>query len=399
MPSFNHASWIQVSATENAAMSHTVVYFIDSIEFGGAEQALLHLLAGLDRRQWRPILLHHPSPRLARLVEGASSLGVELQAVPGMPLGKQGAIEIPHFVRRLRELRPAVFHAHLTWPLSCKYGMVGAILARIPVVATLQLFVELPYSYSTRLQQRLIATQVHRYLAVSQHVSRRWHETFRIPLRKFDVINNAIPLDTFQRRRNGEARASLWGTECRPIVLTVARLDKQKGHRYLLQAATRIPEALFVFVGDGPERSGLEIQARELGLNDRVIFLGHRRDVIDLLESCDIFVLPSLYEGFPLSILEATAAGKPVIASAIAGNDEIISDSQTGLLVPAADPIALARAIETLLSDPALAQRLALAGRARLYREFAVDTMVQRVTRIYEEALHSPETARRAYEH
>jgi glycosyltransferase involved in cell wall biosynthesis len=375
-------------------MSHTVIYFTDSTEFGGAEQALLHLLAGLDRRQWRPILLHHRSTRLAPLLEGASNLGVELHAVPSLPLGKQGAIELPHFVRGLRALHPAVFHAHLTWPLSCKYGLVGAILARIPaVVATLHLFVELPYDYSTRLQQRLIATGVHRYIAVSRHVSQRWHEIFRIPQRKFDVINNAIPLDSFHFRGSGEARASLWGTECRPIILTVARLDRQKGHCYLLQAAARIPDALFVFVGDGPERPSLEIQARELGLSDRVIFLGYRHDVIDLLASCNLFVLPSLYEGFPLSILEAMAAGKPVIASAIAGNDEVIIDGQTGLLVPPADPIALAHAIETLLADPVLAKRLAFAGRERICREFSVSTMVEHVTRIYEEALHSRETA------
>jgi glycosyltransferase involved in cell wall biosynthesis len=381
-------------------MSHTVIYFTDSTEFGGAEQALLHLLAGLDRQQWQPILFHHPSAGLAPLLEGASSMAVELQAVPGMPLGKQGAMAIPQFVRRLRALHPAVFHAHLTWPLSCKYELVSAILARIPaIVATLHLFVELPYDFSTRQQQRLIATGIHRYIAVSHHISQRWHETFRIPQRKFAVINNAIPLDAFQRRDHGEARASLWRTEGHPIILTVARLDKQKGHCYLLQAATRIPDALFVFVGDGPERPGLEILARELGLNDRVIFLGHQRDVIDLLASCDAFVLPSLYEGFPLSILEAMAAGKPVIASAIAGNDEVITDGQTGLLVPPADPIALAHAIATLLSDQALAQRLALAGRARIYREFSLSAMVQRVTRIYEEALHSRETEQHVYEH
>ena len=381
-------------------MSHTVIYFTDSTEFGGAEQALLYLLAGLDRRHWRPVLFHHPSTQLAPLLEGAENLGIELQAVPGMPLGKQGASEIPRFVRRLQALRPAVFHAHLTWPLSCKYGLVGAILARIPaVVATLHLFVELPYDCSTRLQQRLIATRVHRYIAVSRHVSQRWHETFRIPQRKFDVIHNAIPPGSFQRRGNGEARASLWGTERRPIILTVARLDKQKGHCYLLQAAAKIPDALFVFAGDGPERLSLETQVRDLGLSDRVVFLGYRHDVVDLLDSCDLFVLPSLYEGLPLSILEAMAASKPVIASAIAGNDEVIIDGQTGLLVPPSAPIALAHAIEMLLSDPVLAQRLAFAGRERIYREFSVGTMVQRVTRIYEEALHSRETAQHAHEH
>ncbi len=380
-------------------MSHTVVYFTDSMEFGGAEQALLHLLAGLDRRRWRPILLHHPSVRLTPLLEGASSLGIELQAVPGMPLGRRGTMEISHFVRRLRTLRPAVFHAHLTWPLSCKYGLVGAILARVPaIIATLHLFVELPYGYSTRLQQRLMATQIQRYIAVSRHVSQRWQDTFQVPQQKFEVINNAIPLDSVQRHGDGKARAYYWGSESRPIVMTVARLDKQKGHTDLLQAASRIPDALFILVGDGPERPSLEKQIGELGLSDCVRLLGYRRDVSDLLESCDVFVLPSLYEGFPLSILEAMAAARPVIASAIAGNDEIVIDGQTGLLVPPANPIALAQAIETLLSDPALAQRLALAGQTRVYRDFSGASMVRRVTRIYEEALRAHGAAEPVYE-
>ena len=381
-------------------MGHTVIYFTDSTEFGGAEQALLHLLAGLDRQRWRPILLHHPSAGLSPLLEGANSLSIELQVVPAMPLGWRGAIEIPHFVRRLQTLHPAVFHAHLTWPLSCKYGLVGALLARIPaIVATLHLFVELPYGYSSRLQQQFIATRVQRYIAVSRHVSQRWHETFRIPQQKIKVINNAIPLDSVWHSGNGKARANFWGAESRPIVLTVARLDKQKGHCYLLQAAARIPDAMFVFVGDGPERLSLETQAKELGLSDRVVLLGYRHDVIDLLDSCDLFVLPSLYEGFPLSILEAMSAGKPVIATAIAGNDEVVIAGQTGLLVPPASPIALAEAIETLLSDPDLAQRLAVAGQARIRREFSRAIMVQRVTQIYEEALHSRGIAEHAYGH
>lgn len=380
-------------------MNHTVIYFTDSVEFGGAEQALLHILAGLDRQRWQPILFHHPSTQLAPLLEGANRLGVELVAVPCMPPGWRGVIEIPHFIRRLRESCPEVFHAQLTWPLSCKYALVGAILARIPVVvATLHLFIELPYGYSMRIQQRLIATGVNRYIAVSRHIAQRWRETFQIPPRKIDVIYNAIPHDPFRSSRHSEVRAALWGAETRSIILTVARLNQQKGHRYLLQAATMIPNALFVFAGDGPERTRLETQAKELGLSDRVIFLGYRRDIADLLDSCDMFVLPSLYEGFPLSILEAMAAGKPVIASAIPGNDEVIFHNQTGFLVPPADPIALADAIQTMLSDPVRAQRLALAGQALVCQDFSVETMVRRITRIYEQALHLQEATRRSHE-
>jgi glycosyltransferase involved in cell wall biosynthesis len=172
----------------------------------------------------------------------------------------------------------------------------------------------------------------------------------------------------------------------RPVVLTVARLDKQKGLDCLLEAAALVPEARFVLAGDGPERARLVAQAHALGLNDQVVFLGYRRDIPELLASCDLFVLPSLFEGLPLSILEAMAAGKPVIASAINGTDEAVFHGKTGLLVPPGDAAALSQAIRTLLFDPALAQRLVTAGRSQVQREFSVETMVQRVTDIYREA-------------
>jgi glycosyltransferase involved in cell wall biosynthesis len=126
-------------------------------------------------------------------------------------------------------------------------------------------------------------------------------------------------------------------------------------------------------------------------VSDRVVFLGYRQDIPDLLASCDLFVLPSLFEGLPLSILEAMAAGKPVIASAIGGTDEAVLHGETGLLVPPADPTALAAAIHTVLSNPLLARRLAAAGKARVYRTFSAEAMVQRVTQTYEEILSSHE--------
>ncbi|HMN29275.1 MAG TPA: glycosyltransferase, partial [Caldilineaceae bacterium] len=360
-------------------MTRTVIHFTDSADFGGAEQSLLHLLAGLDRQQWRPVLFHHAEPGLEPLLAGARALGVALQIVPRMPLGRQGALLSLQFARRLRSWQPAVFHAHLTWPLACKYGLVGAMLAHVPaIVATAQLFVELPYTYATRCQQRLLATGVGRYLAVSQAVAQRLQERFWIPQRRIHVIPNAIPVESFQPRSNPLPPALRQGAKGQPIILTVARLDKQKGHSDLLKAAVQVPEASFVLVGDGPERAQLEEQSRTLGLERRVCFLGYRQDIPALLADCDLFVLPSRYEGLPLAVLEAMAAGKPVIASAIPGTREAVVDGESGVLVPPADPAALAAAIRQLLADPAQAQRLACAGRVRVQQEFSVEVMVRR---------------------
>jgi glycosyltransferase involved in cell wall biosynthesis len=191
-------------------------------------------------------------------------------------------------------------------------------------------------------------------------------------------------------------RAALAGDAERPIVLAVGRLDAQKGHAYLLAAAADIPDALFVFVGEGRERSALEAQARALGVAERVRFLGHRDDVPDLLAACDVFVLPSRYEGLPLSVLEAMAAARPVVATAIEGTDEIVRHGETGLLVPPAAPSALAEAIRAVLADRALATRMGQAGRARVGREFSMSRMIDEVTGVYDELLERSEVSRRA---
>jgi glycosyltransferase involved in cell wall biosynthesis len=370
-------------------MIRTVVHFVPSAEFGGTEQALLHLLAGLDRRRWRPVLFHYAEPGISPLLRGTKSLDIESQEVPRM-LGKHPLItRLTNLIGKLRAERAAVFHAHLNHPLACKTGLMAATLARVPaIVATAQLFVELPLSRFVYARQRIIGSVVDRYIAVSQDVATRMSQTFSIPIEKIDIVHNAISLTPFDKPRvNNGLRAILQGSTGRPLVLTPARLDKQKGHCYLLEAAALVPEAIFVLAGEGPERANLEAQARQLGLGGRVVFLGHRDDIPDLLACCDLFVLPSLFEGLPLTILEAMAAHKPVIASAIAGNDEAIVSGKSGLLVPPKNPAALARAIRSVLSNPELAQRLAAAGRERVHQRFSAESMVQRVSQIYDDIL------------
>ena len=127
-----------------------------------------------------------------------------------------------------------------------------------------------------------------------------------------------------------------------------------------------------------------------LGIADRVLLLGHRDDVPALLASCDVFVLPSLYEGLPLSVLEAMASARPVVATDVAGSNEVVRHAESGLLVPPADPRALADAIRRVLSDRVEAERLARAGRARVEREFSVERMVRGVEAVYDQVLASP---------
>lgn len=371
-------------------MTRTVVHFAEGTTFGGAEQVLLTILAGLDRRRWQPLLAYHPAPGLAPMLECAQQLDIRVWPMP--PIEDRHALQrVPLLVRALRAVRPAVFHAHLNWPLACRYQLVAAALARVPaVVATEHLFQDVPWRRS-RLVQRVVALGVDRYITVSHDLARRIQDTFRFPAHKIAVVHNGIPLAPFAQPADAAVRAQLFGVTERPVVLTVARLHEQKGIQFLLEAARLLPDALFAIAGDGPHRPVFEAQAHALGVHNRVRFLGYREDVAVLLANCDLFVLPSQQEGLPLGVLEAMASGKPVIATAVGGTGEAVVDGDTGVLVPPADPAALAHAIGTLLRNPALAQRLAARGRACVQQEFSAETMVGRITTIYDQLLRARE--------
>jgi glycosyltransferase involved in cell wall biosynthesis len=261
--------------------------------------------------------------------------------------------------------------------------VVAARLAGVPaIVGTAQLF--LPPD-GTR-QPRWVLRAYRRIIAVSEEVRRRYVQELGVPDRRLAVVHNAIRVPPAGPRPR-ELRASLLDGRPDRLVLTPARLHPQKGHTFLIAAAAKTPGATFVFAGDGPLRQELEAQAREQRVGDRCVFLGERTDIPELLAAADLVVLPSLFEGLPVSVLEAMAAERPVIATAIGGTDEAITTDVTGLLVPPRDPAALAAAIGRLLSDTALAQRLARAGRARVERSFSVEATVREVMRIYDQAV------------
>ena len=373
-------------------MRRTVVHFAEKDDFGGTGEVVLQLLGGLDRQRWRPVLMHHGDPVPERLSGQAASLGVALCRVPRVSRGADLLRGFLPLVRAIRAEGPAVFHAHLPATLSAKWGVVAAAAARVPaIVATAHLYTEVPPGWRGDANHRLARACVDRYIAVSEEVARRLRARFRVPDSRLQVVRNGIDVDRYCRPTDPELRQSLRaGT--RAVVLTVARLDPQKGHEHLLAAAAELPDADFVFAGDGPERRRLEAMARALGVADRVRFLGHRRDVPDLLAACDVFVLPSLYEGLPLSVLEAMAAGKPVVATGVGGTDEAVVDGSSGLLVRPASPAALVTAIRALLGDPVLARRLAETGQARARQEFSAARMVREVAGVYDDLLHGSQS-------
>jgi glycosyltransferase involved in cell wall biosynthesis len=363
----------------------SIYFYTDSHVFGGAEHSLFMLIGQLNRARWRPVLLLEAAEGTAPLAERGVAAGAEVRFIDPLPLGLVGARRAASLARLLRAERPSVFHAHLSWPLAAKFGIAAACIARVPaIVATVQLVPSFDLDRSSRVQLRLLSSRVGRYIAVSSDIALRLTADFGWPSEKISVVYNAVETGRFTGRPQPALRAELTGDDATPLVLTCARLDAQKGHDVLLSAAASLPGVVFAFAGDGPERAQLEARARALGISERVRFLGFRDDIPELLAACDVFALPSFYEGSSLAVLEAMAASRPVVSCAIGGTDELIEDGLSGLLVPPGDAVALTAAIQQLLSDGELRSRLAQHAHDRVMGRFTPMAMAAAVERVYD---------------
>lgn len=368
-------------------MRHTVAHFIDGQTHGGCEEVVLSLLRRLPSHRWRGVLYHYKSPGLESMLAQAAGAGVECVEIE-RPVAGRAARATLAIARQMCRDRPDILHVHLSWPLACRHAVLAARCSGATrVVATSHLHYPLDGVRWAALKWRMQDAGIERYMAVSGAVRRQLVDELGVDSSKIDVVHNGIPLDPYAGPCDPALHLSLTGGRNLPIVLTSARLHMQKGHDHLIEAAALVPNALFVLAGDGPERERLVRLRDTLGLRERIVFLGHRVDVPSLLKACDVFVLPSLYEGLPVSVLEAMAAGKPVIATRVGGTDEAIEHGQSGMLVPAADPTHLAQSINTLIADRGLARRLAAAGLARVRMQFSAAAMLRGVEATYDDVL------------
>lgn len=267
--------------------------------------------------------------------------------------------------RFLRASRPRLVHVTDVWPQA----LVAARLARVPRVLVTHHTPELPRqdNLAGRFWQRLGWATRPEVIYTSEADRERDGRT----------PSHVVPLG-IDVKRFASGRPALDKRDGRPLVGNVARLAEQKDHRTLLEAAALIPEADFVIAGDGELRSELELTA---GPNVR--FLGTRIDVPDVLASLDVFAFPSQFEGLCLAVIEAQTAGVPVVATAVGGIKETVVDGETGVLVRARDPEALAAAIRRLLDHPDEAARLAAEARRRALERYSEERMVSATLALY----------------
>ncbi len=387
----------ELSVTADALRGLRVVLCANSVEMGGVEEHVRQLGTGLVERHALVTAIIPEDPAIDPLARAAEAAGI---AVERLTLAQDmfssaGMRRLGRMVALLRTLRPALLHLHLVGFNGGRWVLLAALLARVPrVVCTIHIAPRERQPWRVRLDRALLGWAIDGYIAVSRASRERLVRHLGLSPRKVAVIPNAVELRRFAAPAEPVRQAIR--EQCgisadAPVIGVLARLSEQKGLTYLIAAAPAIlaqhPQTHIVLVGDGPLREDLVDQARSLGVEQRVHFVGYRSNTVEFLRAMDLFVLPSLYEGMPLSILEAMGAGLPVVATAVDGTPEAVVDGETGYLVPPADPAALATAVNRMLGDRVLAASMGRNGRARAEAHFSETALIDRLGRAYRAAL------------
>src|SRR5579859_151955 len=367
-----------------------VLQLITSLERGGAENHLFALLTHADRQAFE---------LETAVISGEGEL-VPIFREAGIPVhllkarSRLDPLALARVVRLVRERQFDILHSHL-FRADIYAGLAVAQLGdqRPLLVSTrhnddrffLNPFVGLVH-YGISARQDLI-------IAISDHIARfTVSRGVRHPERVRRVYHGHEPPGSAALEREGlRIRQELGIGPAEFLVANVGRLAPQKGQRHLIAAMPmlleRVPHARAIIAGGGDLEDYLRDLATEIGVAEHVHVLGPRKDVPALMHAIDVFVMPSIWEGFGLVLLEAMAAARPIVASRVATIPEVVADGETGLLVPAGDPLALASALADLAEQPDLAARYGEAGRERLRRQFSVEKMVGDTELLYRELL------------
>jgi glycosyltransferase involved in cell wall biosynthesis len=364
--------------------SLNICLFTDSLEPSGLGEHMLALAAEL-LPHYRVLFVCPPTERGQKLLVRARQLGCSIMALNlDDEVTAYAVLE-----SRLRRLAICVFHCHAGIGWEGQRAVYVARQAGVPVVIRTE---HLPYLLTDQRQKRdhqKIWPLVDRFICVSAEAYTSYLQA-GMPAARLCVIRNGIRAQPAQPDDDA-VRAEFGLPPAARLVLTVARMTEQKGHKHLLDAIPTViahePDAHFIWVGDGPLEGDLRRQAKELGIDDRrLIFAGWRGDVPRLMASSDLFVLPSLFEGLPIVILEAMAAGSAIVGTTVCGTREAIEDEVCGRLVPPANPAALATGIiEGLCHEESIA-RWREAARRKYQQLFTAARMGRETAEIYETA-------------
>ncbi|WP_051688198.1 glycosyltransferase family 4 protein [Desulfofalx alkaliphila] len=389
-------------------MSRITVLHVIRPAAGGMKNHLLDLVRHTDHSRYKIIVACPGGSEVEKELkeDGVAVLPIQLK---GNLSPSSDLLAAMLLARYLKQYRVTILHTH-----SSKAALVSrtaALLCKTPIVL-FTVHNSIFYADWSPLKKKTMATVekilangTDRIITVSEALRREIITREQIPEDKVVTVYNGIDIDRIQQKANKFHVCKQLGLPpMGKLVGVIARLAPQKGVTYFLQAAAMLKEyqVNFIVVGDGPLGQQLQAEAEQLGLEGRVFFTGHRNDIARLLAALDVFVLPSVTEGLPLTILEALAARRPVVAAGVGGIPEVIQHDQTGILVEPKEPVALAAAIGELLNNPAKAKKLGEAGRRLVEKKFTVEKMAQNIMEIYNQVLLekglAPDRAMLSYE-
>jgi len=382
-----------------------VLHPITRLIIGGAQENTLLTAALLDPDEWDVSVLSGPQTGSeGSLIENAHELGVSLTIEPTLVREINPIKDLLAMIRLIRFMRRgnfAIVHTH-----SSKAGILGrwaAKLAGVPIIVHTvhgwghherqHPLVRACYIF---LEKRTLTITDKVIVVSSLNIEKGLADGIGNP-EDYVVIRSGIELGRFGHPQvsRTETRAA-WGVPPDvPVVGTVTRLSPQKAPLDFVQAAALIaqkhPRTWFMMVGDGPLREDVEALTTELGIADRFVLTGLRRDVPELMAAFDLFALSSLWEGLPRVLPQAMATGLPIVATACDGSAEAITNGENGYLVPPGDPAALAKQCCQLLDDPALAEQFGVMGQERV-GEFSDGRMVEQIAALYRDLLSGQNT-------
>ncbi len=344
-------------------------------DWAGGQTQVVGLLSYLSRKEHQNHLLCHPDGALHRKVQNMGIRTFPLKVKNDLDL-----LPVFRLKKLIRDERYDIIHFHTKRAHALCFWL-GQIHPGLKYVVTRRMDYRMKKNWYN---DRLYNKQVDGVVAISEKIASLLMEG-GVNREKIRVIHSGIDPQPFQMEHEDEANST------RLVVGTVAVLEQRKGHRFLLEAAKILKDQgirlRYLFAGEGAERNYLEQLVLKWGLQDEVAFMSFVTDIPSFLAGIDIFVLPSLFEGLGVSVIEAMAAGKPVVASRVGGIPESVEDHITGLLVPPGDPPALARVISNLLSQREALERMGMKGRERALQYFTLELMAKRNEDFYYELL------------
>ena len=359
-----------------------VLYLIDSLGPGGAEHLLAGSLPFLRRAGVDPVVVVLQEQQGNPMAPRIAALGIPVRQLDIRRLRQRGAFA--QVKEAIAAAAPDVVHTQLEF--AAVLGIPAARRLGLPTVATLHTLDAPPPRSRLALHFRLMAwalRRARRVIAVSDVTRTHYLQRARLRPERVVTVYNGIDPTGFQitPEQAAEARAELGLAPGDPVLVTVAVQREPKGIQYMLAAlpevAAAFPAVRYLLVGDGPHRPALEEQVRRLGLTGRVVFAGARDDVARMLAAADLFVLPSLTEALPTVVAEAMAAGRPIVATTVGGIPEMVRHGDAALLVPPADPDALAAAVCRLLANPRQAAAMGRSGRRLVAARFDIRTQAR----------------------